>query len=108
MFCQTRHDIRRGTFVIRNRLLRPPSVTDARGKRVERQTAFVEFRSAGSREERGTDKASAGGFGDGDGFVAGFEEVGDLGEEVVELGRWEGLGEFLFLLGRRGVVRRGG
>lgn len=108
MFCQTRHDIRRRTFVVRNRLLRPPSVTDARGKRVERQTAFVEFRSAGSREEGGTDEASAGGFGDGDGFVAGFEEVGDLGEEVVELGGWEGLGEFLFLLGRRGVGRRGG
>lgn len=107
MFGQTRHDIRRGTFVIRNRLLRPPSVTDARGKRVQRQTTFVEFRSAGSGEERGTDEASAGGFGNRDGFVAGFEEVGDLVEEVVELGGWEGMGGLLFL-GRRGLVRRGG
>lgn len=86
MLRQPCHNIRGGTFVILDRLLRPAGVRYPRGERIERETAFVHFARAGCGEDAGADEAAGRGLGHGDGFVAVFEEGGDLVEDLADLG----------------------
>lgn len=100
MSCQPRHDLRRRPPVILYRLRRPPRVGGPRRKRVQCQTAFVDFTRAGRAEDGAGDEAARGGFGDGDGFVAGLEELDHFGEDLAD-GGWREVG---FCAGGHGAV----